>query len=204
MKRKFALGLTLRSCLLSGCAGKTSGKVDCLSISVKDDGDTIFNESYSIGNAGVYEYKSHSGDAIYIDEHIAIPGNSNPAIHAYENRYTSDYEEYIYYGFVGRLTVEKNYYLDLDNRRIDCEKKYSKYKYDLNPSTSSKYADADNDLAYQCAKKNYYTYYSFVKSGNGDKDSNSFSVLLDLSDKSLSKHTYVSLGKGAVVTYKAK
>ena len=79
----------------------TSGKIDCYSIKVTDGGSTAFNRTYSASTSKVYEYKSESGDSIYINTRMYgtdYQGNTlDYKIFVYSDRYTSDYVEYSYY-----------------------------------------------------------------------------------------------------------
>lgn len=204
MKRNLILGLLLMSYALCGCSSgettlQTKGIVDCYSIHVTSGTSTVFDAEHSAGYAEVHEYKSSKGDSIYTDGPMY---SVNTIIRSYNNRYTSDYIEYSYVGFVGYLTIEKNYYLDLDNRLIDSEIKYSEYLYSKNPDTDKK---ADNKKAYECAEKNYFTGFSF-SSGYYDPDTEKVVVALrtDLVEKSLTRHSYTKLGEDSVIAYKAK
>ncbi len=203
MKRYLFLGLLLAPCALCGCSNgetivQTKGIVDCYSIHVTSGTSTVFNARYSAGYAEVHEYTSSKGDSIYTD---GPDYQTRSVIRSYNNRYTSDYTEYSYVGFVGYLTVEYNYYLDLDNKSIDSAVKYSEYLYSENPVTNKK---ADNKKAYDCAKKNYF--YSSSFSGGLDPDTKEYFYILraDLVEKSLMRHSYMKLGEDCVITYEVK
>ncbi len=140
MKRNLVLGSLLVSCVLCGCssgetAAQTKGIVDCYSISVRNGSSTFFDKTYSASYTEVHEFKSSKGASIYTEN---LSYSSDTKIYLYNNRYASDYVEYSYVGFIGYLTVECNYYLDLDNRLIDSEIKYSEYLYSENPTIDKK------------------------------------------------------------------
>ena len=203
MKRNLVLGLLLAPCALCGCSSgettiQTKGIVDCYSIRVTSGTSTVFYAEYSAGYAEVHEYKSSKGDSIYTD---SPDYQTSSVIRLYNNRYTNDYIEYSYVGFVGYLTIEKNYYLDLDNKLVDSEVKYSEYLYSENPVADKK---ADNKKAYDCAEKNYFIKSSF--SGVNDPDTEEYVCILrtDLVEKSLMRHSYMKLGEDSVIDYKAK
>lgn len=201
------LGLSVPLFALCGCsngrtAAPTTGIIDCYSIKVAANGDsTAFSGTYQASVSSVFEYMSESGDYVYTDNHILnrYDGGGDAVIRLYKNRYTNDYTEYSYVGFVGWLTFEKNYYLDLDNRIIDSEQKWSEYLYATNPSTeSSTESSVDNKRAYQCAKSGYYRISSVIYSASY------YSIRADLVEKTLETHSYTMLGDDSVITYQAK
>ena len=190
------------TCLVScSSAGGTIGKVDCYRITVYEGGSTIFNATYSASYTRVYEYKSADGDKLYTSSRVGYMNYDSYAttdaiIRAYPNRYTNDYKEYTFSRFVGFLTCEYNYYLNLGDRIIDSEIKWSEYKYENDPSELKSGETANNKEAFNCAKKNYYQdFYS---------GSEYVSLRLDLAESSLERHTYTMLGDSSVITYTAK
>ncbi len=197
--------LGLVGCSKNSAAGGTSGKVDCYSVKVTEGGNTVFTGAYSSGFASVFEYKDASGKKIYTSYHMIyqkyyggsyITGDS--IIRAYPDRYTNDYVEYTYSRFVGFLSKENNYYLDLGARTIDSETKWSEYKFQNDPVTPPDGATSNNKEAFSCAKNNYYQtdYY------NGFDE---YATLrLDLTESSLERHSYTMLGQDSVITYTAK
>ena len=201
MKKIFCGLLIMFMMCLCSCSinyqKNTSGKIDCYYIEVTDGGSTVFSRTYSSSTSEVYEYKSESGDSIYINTRICeidYLGNTRDyKIFVYPDRYTSDYIEYSYSGFIGWLTVEQNYYLDLDKRTIDSETKYREYLYSKNPGP----AEADNKKAYKCAKNNYYVLDTSYYHQN-------LYLRLDLVEDGLERHSYTRLGDGSIVDYKVK
>lgn len=199
MKKIFCGLLIMFMLCLCSCSANnqknTSGTIDCYSIKVTDGGKTFFNETYSAYTSKVYEYKSANGDSIYTNNRIYksdFQGNIvDYKIFVYQDRYTSDYVEYSYSGFIGWLTVEHNYYLDLDNRTIDSETKYREYLYATNPEAG----EADNKKAYNCAKNNYYVVANYTRNAI---------LRLDLEEKGLERHSYTKLGDGSIVDYRVK
>lgn len=194
--------LGLVGCSKNSAAGGTSGKVDCYSIRVTEGGTTVFNATYSAGYSMVYEYKSAEGKKLYTSSHLyyydySTSTQKDVVIRAYPDKYTNDYTEYSYSKFVGFLTRENNYYLDLGARTIDSEIKWSEYKYASDPTTVSDGA-SNNKEAYSCAKSNYY---QDISSGY---ESQYVSLRLDLTESSLERHTYTMLGEDSIVTYTAK
>lgn len=190
----FVFGLVLCSC--SGGIKNTSGVIDCYSISVKDGGSTVFNQYYSISYAKVYEYKNSDGESIYTSYRIKyqdVSDEKDSLIRVYTSRYTSDYQDYKYAGFVGYLTVENNYYLDLDTKTIDSEIKYSEYLYSKNPGEEN----GDNKKAYECAKNCYYVLTSYTQNSY-------YNLKMDLEENGLERHIYTKLSDSSVITYKVK
>lgn len=193
MKKLVGLFTVAILLILCSCStNKTNGVIDCYSIKVTSGGKSI-NQTYNASTARVYEYKSANGDSIYTSAELYSydyqSDSTTYKLKVYADRYTSDYIEYTYSKFIGWLTVENNYYLDLDNRTIDSEVKYSEYLYAKNPDNSA----ADNKKAYECAKNNYY-----IISGS------TYVLRLDLEEKGLERHTYTKLGDDAIIEYRAK
>lgn len=139
MKRPLILTLTMMGCLLTSCSGgkfaNTKGVIDCYTINAVSGEDTVFNAIYSQTYSPVYEYQNNEGKSIYLDYNIQSDevGAKVIPIRFFKNRYQTDYEQYNYVGFVGWITQEKNYYLDIDDRVIDKEMKWSEYRYQKNP-----------------------------------------------------------------------
>lgn len=198
MKKKLMVVLLFGTLFMSACSdggttAETTGVVDCYSISVKNGGSTIYGGSYQVSYSSVYEYKNEKGNSVYTYDNIGT------VLFVYPDRYTKEYTEYEYVGFIGWLTKEKNYYLDLTNRVIDEETKWSEYFYSSNPDTSTK---ADNKRAYNCAKKSYYRNFDYTYSDDGMTIYHA--IKLDTTEKDLEEHTYTKLGEDSVITYKAK
>ncbi len=193
----FLVLMVLCSCSSNGTS-KTSGVIDCYSIKVTEGGSSVFSQTYFATTSKVFEYKSAKGDFIYANYRYQYNDSSyqliDGIINVYPDRYTSEYIEYTFVKFVGWLTVEYNYYFDIDNRTIDSEVKYSEYLYANNPTTDA----ANNKVAYECAKKNYYL---LTSSAGFNK---AYNLKMDLEEKSLERHTYTKLGDDSIITYKAK
>lgn len=194
-----AIGLI--GCSKNSAAGGTNGKVDCYSIRVTEGSSIVFNETYNLGYSEVHEYKSADGKKIYtsnrflyIDHIDDYPKDS--VIRAFPDKYTNDYTEYSYSRFVGFLTVENNFYLDLGARTIDSEIKWSEYKYASVPAFPD--GISNNKEAYSCAKSNYYLF------DNISSNTQYVSLRLELTESSLERHTYTMLGQDSIITYKAK
>lgn len=181
------------SCSNGGITSKTSGTIDCYSIYVYKTGSTSATYSYYYGThySEVYEYQNNAGDLIYTNA-----GSESSKLTVYKNRYASKYDEYTYVGFVGWLTYEDNYYLDVDNKVIDHETKYHEYQYEKNPNEDN--SEANNQRAWKCAKKGYYKiaadYYYFYTAV----------IYLDTTDKSLESHEYTKLSDDCIIKYTAK
>jgi len=180
----------------SSSSSNTKGVIDCYSIKVTEGGSTVFSQNYSASWARVYEYKDSKGSSIYTSTRTQTYDSSyqmiDTPIRVYPDRYTSDFTEYTYDKFVGYLTVENNYYLNLDNNTIDSETKYSEYLYSANPSGET--LTADNKKAFECAKTNYY----IITSNYNNV------IRIDMEEKGLERHTYTKLGNDSIITYKAK
>ena len=204
MKKSKLIILTTTILMLCSCSSETNtnnntqGIIDCYSIKAKTDSNTILEKTYSSSLARVYKYQSASGDSIYTSFRSAYNG-ADTFIYVYKNQYSNNYVKYTYSSFIGWLTCETNYYLDLDNRIIDIETKYREYLYDTNPNDET----ANNKKAYNCAKKNYYANYSGYRLDEIEVKYY-FYLKTDLLEKSLERHSYIKLGANTVVEYKAK
>lgn len=194
---------------LLGCStdssgtGGVKGKVDCYTIKAVEGGNTVFNATYSNEYSYVYEYKDSGGNKLYLSSRIQYQKYeesgyiyADSIIRAYPNRYSNDYVEYTFSRFVGFLTMEKNYYLDLGARTIDYELKWSEYKYENDPISLPEGMTSNNREAYSCAKTCYYSIINYP--------TEYFTLRLDLTESSLERHTYTILGEDSVITYTAK
>lgn len=197
MRKTAFIGLIAISTIMCSCSGgttaKTTGVIDCYSISVTNGSSTILSRTYQVSYSSVHEYKNERGNSVYTDNYVGTD------LFVYPDRYTKEYTEYEYVGFIGWLTKESNYYLDLDNRVIDQEIKWSEYLYSSNPNTST---EADNKRAYTCAKKSYYRSFDYTYSDDGMTIY--CAIKLDTTEKDLEEHTYTKLGEDSAITYKAK
>lgn len=200
---KKSLLLILPALMLASCGGNTidknatKGVIDCYSIRVTNGGSTVFRETYSLHYTTVYEYKSESGKFLYVSSRQA---NTNYDYNTGEitytdypisvstDRYTGKYDQYNFSRFVGYLTYENNYLLDLDSRVIDSELKFSEYKYATDPNSN---LTGNNKEAYEKAKKGFIY-------------GNSSSIQLDTTETGMERHTYTKFGDDCVITYKAK
>ena len=204
MKKSKLIILTTTILMLCSCSSgtninnNTQGIIDCYSIKAKTDSSTILEKTYSSSYIGVYEYKNEKGDSIYTSFHSKKDG-ADTSLYVYKNQYKNTYIEYTYKGFIGWLTCETNYYLDLDNKVIDVETKYIEYIY-TNPNNEK----ANNIMAYNCVKNNCY----YTESSGFELDETIgkyyFYLKPDLLEKSLERHSYIKLGSDTVVEYKAK
>lgn len=196
---KKSLLLILPALMLASCGGNsidknaTKGVIDCYQVRVTNGGSTVFSGDYYISSTEVYEYKNASGKCLYTSNRYRTYNYDytellDGSVKVYPSRYKSDFEEYQFSKFVGYLTYETNYLLDLDARIIDTETKYSEYLYSTNPNEGN---EANNKEAYEKAKKGYYTI-------------NSGTIRLDMAEKEMERHTYTKLGEDCVITYKAK
>ena len=197
--------LALASCDSSKTKAASKGIIDCYSVQVYSGGSTIYNGTYSNSTSKVYEYKDSNNNYIYLNTNITdmYYNNATLSLRVYNDRYSADYIEYSYVGFVGWLTYEQNYYLDLDNKVIDYETKWSKYIYELNPENpNSSEGTPDNEKAYNCARKGYYLLnYSYPANDNGKYY---YTLKTDLVESGLERHQFTKLGDDDTITYKGK
>lgn len=201
MKKKLIVALVMLTTSLCSCSnGKTKGIVDCYEIKVTNGVNAVFTGAYNKSYNGVFEYKSEDGNHIYADRNIIdnIYGGYCDIL-AYSNEYES-YITYSYVGFIGFLTYEENYYLDLDNRIIDSETKWSKY-------TDNNLDDlvdepVDNNKAYNYAKQNFYLLNGGILTDMNGKCCYSFQI--DYSESSLERHAYTKLTDDCIISYRAK
>ena len=198
--------ILLTSLLLWGCSSnqeKTAparGKIECSYIYAENSARTIISEFYGSTYSPVYACKSADSEMIYINQGFSTDGKEKFVLKVYKDKYSNDYKEFVFDGFIGWLTLESNYYLDLDTRTIDCETKYSEYLYEENPDGGK--AQADNKKAFECAKKGYYQNAGISYQ---DENGNYYSELRTYSSPSaMIYHKYISLGSDSVITYKVK
>ena len=196
MKKIYLLLPLLFICTLTSCKShkiQSSGVVECYSISINDS-NSLYNSdtyTYSKGYSEVYEYKDSNSNKIY--SNFANSNNTNTKINLHNSNISGDYTEYSYVSLIGYLTIEYNYYLDLDNLIIDCETKFSKYQNDINPITTN----VDNDNAYKLASSKYY--YTTTSSSYSTID-----IYKDQCETSLTRHTYIKLNDNYTISYKLK
>lgn len=186
---------------LVGCT--PGGKIDCATIVVMGTSGEILEEESETSHSYVYEYVSDDGKKIYTsNRYITWDGSDSEGfdfnLRTYKNRYSEDFTEYTYSRFVGYLTQEYNFYLDLNKRMIDIETKWSEYKELTNPENDLEKI-ANNKEAYQCAKKSYYQDDSFGPSGSSYR-----AIYLDSVDSSLERHAYASVGQEFAIVYTVK
>ena len=183
--------------VLCGCNSKnTSGTIDCYTITATYSSSSSsdyrnIKYNYSTTYSYVYEYVDEAGNKLYSSSYYT------KGVKVFKTRYNNEFTLYEFSKFIGFLTVENNYYLDLDKMIIDQEVKYSKYLYDTNPKNNqSVEIEADNNMAFECAQKGYYEFNYY--------DKNTGVVYLDKTESTLSRHSYVKLGADATVTYTPK
>ena len=180
----FVLSLAL---IMPGCGKVSAPKViiDCYSISLKDAGSSssyFYSSTYQKGSVGVYEYINEKGEELYFGE-----GYSSISIRYYENEYSSEFSTYTYSRLVGYLTYEQKYFLDLENKTIIEQLKFSEYEYDTNPSD----VEVDNKEAFRCASKGCFTkLYSSIYKGK--------------KQTGLERNKYIYFGDSVIVSYTEK
>ena len=206
MKKIMLAGILGLAVLLCSCSNSkeidnNKGTIDCYSIKITNGGKTTSSWEYHINYSYVYEYKDTSGKSIYTNSHImGYDLNYNQveySIRLFDNRYNSDYTEYTYVGFVGYLTVEYNYYLDLDNMIVDSETKWLEYLYSNDPTSQA----GDNKKAYECVKNNYYQISGGVYPTGTEVY---YSIRNDMEQTGLERHEYTKLGTDEEVSYVVK
>ena len=199
--KKSLLLLMIAATGLVGCT--PSGKIDCATIVVMGNSGEILEEESETSHSYVYEYVSDDGMKIYTsNRYITWDGSDSEgfdfSLRTYRNRYSNDFTEYTYSRFVGFLTQEYNFYLDLNKRMIDIEMKWTEYKELTNP-VEDLGNPANNKEAYQCAKKSYYQDDSIESGGSSYK-----AIYLDSADSSLERHAYASVGQEFAIVYTVK
>lgn len=199
--KKSLLFLMIAATGLVGCT--PSGKIDCATIVIMGSSGEILEEESETSHSYVYEYVSDDGLKIYTsNRYITWDGSSSEgfdfSLRTYRNRYSNDFTEYTYSRFVGFLTQEYNFYLDLNKRMIDIEIKWTEYKELTNPVEGLE-NPANNKEAYQCAKKSYYQDDSVESGGSSYK-----AIYLDSADYSLERHAYASVGQEFAIVYTVK
>ena len=224
-----AVGLfpLLMSCGNQNAQNAANGKgiIDCNSIELKQNGSTIFSKEYSFSPDGVFEYKNSDGEFIYTNNFVLDNENSDftnndirwKSLRVYKDKYVIDpedkVEEYKFNKFVGYVSIENNYYLNLDAKMVDCETKWGEWKASGenkassttssdSSSTPSPYekvlANPDNKKAYECLKTNFYPTLSHSSSND------EMMIVLDLAKKGGEYHSYFKYGDDVVASYEAK
>ena len=197
--------LTLASCDSSKTQASSKGIIDCYSVQVYSGGNSIYSGTYSNSTSKVYEYKDSTNNYIYLNTNITNINiyYNNATLRVYNDRYSADYIEYSYVGFVGWLTYEQNYYLDLDNKIIDYETKWSKYIYELSPENPvSSEGTPNNEKAYNCALKGYYLLNNLYSASDNGKYY--YILKKELVESGLERHQFTKLGEDDTITYKGK
>ena len=179
--------------------------IDCYSIDIIQSDSKIFSGRTSTGSSRIYEYKNSSGDFLYSSSYVHKTVEEenrklDSYIRFYPSKYSEEYVEYAFVRFVGWLTLEHNYYLDLDKGYLDIATEWSEYLYEKNPYGEK---SADNKEAYQKAKTGYY-YELECYWGGAEKDVPYYSARADLLDISLSRHSYKKLGDDCIVDFVPK
>ena len=73
MRKIFKLGMVLCALTLCSCNNvEPTKKLNCNTISIKEDEKTIFEGNAYSFILGVYEYKNSKGDSIYTDTHLTV------------------------------------------------------------------------------------------------------------------------------------
>jgi hypothetical protein len=198
MKKMIACLLLMSVAPLCSCSDyqkNTSGIVECSSISISG-----LSYKYKASTSNVYEYTS-SDDEKKIYTNFANKNNNDEyiSLHVYANSLTNDYTVYNYSGLVGKILLEKKYFLDLDKNIIRENEKYSECLYLLNDDDKK----SDNEKAYKCAKDNYYTTYNY-SNYYPSYYSSYYDLYLDTEEKGLERNSYIKIGNDATVTYTVK
>jgi hypothetical protein len=205
MKRLFVLmiaAMALAGCSGDSAAGGTTGIVDCYEVRVTNGGSNVFSGTYQESFSRVYEYKNDKGNAVYSDTKFTAYDSASGryvdgTVVVYPERYSHESIVYKFTRFVGFLTFERNYLLNLGSRTIDSEIKWSEYKYKNDPEELAEGVTSDNKEAYNCAKKGYYPASGFAASG-------SMPIYTYIDDSRLVRHSYTRFGDDSVITYTAK
>ena len=171
MKKKNIFVLAAIVSLLGGCGNNagavepTNNKVDCMEITVMRNGKEYDWKRYETSESCVFEY-SNGDDSkmVYIDYHYTY--SNEEKTEEYDSLlYVSDRgksEKFYFNDFIGFLKYEVNYYLDVEKQMIDIETKWSLYDKKTDPyavtvGIEKEIRPSDNELAFECAKKGYYT-----------------------------------------------
>lgn len=225
MKKQMRIAATLAAgvlvcgaLLFSGCekdGANNSGKIDCYSIN---------GQTYQTWAKKVYEYKNEAGEAIYTDscqekdlfEMYSLQDLANE-IHVYKQKGAVEFQVYTFSKFVGWVTVERNYYFDVNAKTLDREIKFSEYKYEKNPETDNEDDNPDNKSAYRAIRENGYYCYREITSQfsvqkkigfetlyDSERSKYQAAIYLDLAESGLSRHEYTIFSESDTITYRAK
>ena len=213
MKKKNIFVLVAFASLLGGCGNNADAsssapqptKVDCMEVTVMRNGKEYDWKRYETSESCVFEY-SNGDDSkmVYIDYHYTY--SNEEKTEEYDSLlYVSDRgksEKFYFNDFIGFLKYEVNYYLDVEKKIIDIETKWSLYDKKTDPYAVTVGIDkeirpSDNELAFECAKKGYYT-------NLGAPGNTSVSVHIDEQDGSLERHKFITYPADCTFEYTPK
>jgi hypothetical protein len=205
MRKIFKLGMVLCALALCSCNNvEPTKKLNCNTISIKEDEKTIFEGHSDSLVLGVYEYKNSKGDSIYTDTHLTVNyycsqdvDKVNPTIHVYENSSLENYEVYNYVGLIGWVSQEYNFYLDPDERSVETEVICKEYSSNSNLDGKVH----DNKKAYECSKKEYYKLTNDIL---GSYDNYYYDLKKDSAQSAYERHSYFEYGENSIVDYTLK
>lgn len=188
MKKALLLPL-LSLFLLAGCSnvdmntGKTdgSGIVDCFKL--KANSATY---DYQVFHTSVRRFKSSTGNSFFTNLYGSYSKYEEKEIlEVYEKRFDSKKTTYYFEEEYGKVTIERNVYLDIEKRLIDLETKILPYKGSIESNSF------DPNIVYNAIKDNYFL-------------SDDFNNCLETSYKSMERHSYVKCGDDVTFVYTAK
>ncbi len=167
MKRKLMLFAAFGA-MLASCNGGGEW-IDCYSVN---------GYAYAVDASPVQEYQAADGSSIYTNVH------SYETINVYPDHASDNYIVYNYVRFVGNISKETSYRVNLATRTIDTITKY------LERAQEDK---GNNKEAYQKAKTGYYNLYEYGSSPS--------TVFLNPCDTSLERHSYQVVGLDDTIKY---
>lgn len=214
MKKKTTLVMIALASLLGGCGNSNSDAstkslpavVDCMEIQVMRNGKEYDWKKYETGESCVFEYSNQDDSKmVYIDYYYTYSNDANTE-EIDSTLYVSDRgvsEKFYFNDFIGFLKYEVNYYLDVEKKMIDIETKWSLYDKKTDPyavtvGKEKQIRPSDNELAFECAQKGYYT------NINADPHSPSLTVHVDEMDGSLERHKYITYPDDCTFEYTPK
>lgn len=147
--------------LLSSCQNKTQSFfndchwIDCDSIRMNQDNYNFEEYQYYFNTSSVFEYKTKDGKVIYMNKRTFAVINLKTvevAIRIHKDKTFMNYDLYSYSRFIGFITNEIHYYLELEKEMIRIETSWHEYVGEA-PFKVENNEIPNNKETWECAQK---------------------------------------------------